>query len=215
MTYTHCILAIDTATGPCSVAVWKEQRIAAYLEVIKPAMQSASLMPLVEDALLKADASYGDLTAIACTTGPGSFTGIRVGLAAARGICLATGLRGLGFTTLHTLAFAARKRAALERKPVLAVLNAGKGEWYHQSFDSDIRPQSEPALGTQEQIIASFPPPSLIAGNQLIEGYTATDIPFPRADALAELAASHGNLASELSPFYIRPPDAKPQAKNI
>ena len=102
------ILAIDCATGPCSVAIWKSGKIAAYAENIKPASQSAILMPMVENALKTSGIGYRELTAIACTVGPGSFTGIRVGLAAARGIAFASGVKELGFTTLEAMAYAAR-----------------------------------------------------------------------------------------------------------
>src|SRR5438105_2329637 len=95
------ILAIDTATGPCSVAVWKNGSIAAYCEELRTSAQSTMLMPMIEKALLKSHTEYGDLSAVAATIGPGSFTGIRVGLAAARGIAFAAGIKGLGFTTLE------------------------------------------------------------------------------------------------------------------
>lgn len=182
------LLAIETATGPCSVAVWHKGRVAAYLENAKPVMQSASLMPMVEKALEIAKLNYADLTGVACTVGPGSFTGIRVGLAAARGIAFAANVPGIGFTTLDVLAFAAKK-------PALAILNAGKGEVYYQAHDG------QPQLGTLEEALA--------AGNgTAVVGNVNPPLSFPRADALVGLAAS-GETALPLTPFYIRPPDAK------
>ncbi len=192
------ILALDAATGPCSVAVLKDGRIAAYREHVQGLKQSALLMPMVEQALAQSGIGYNDLSAVACTIGPGSFTGIRVALAAARGICFAAGIKGLGFTTLATLAYGA------PIQPVLAVLNAGKGECYYQGFDGT--PLFEPRLGTLETALASLPGAPVI-GN--LQGHTA----FPRADALAKLAAAHAADALPLTPFYIRPPDAKPQMK--
>jgi len=78
------ILAIDSATGPCSVAVWDGNRIAAYVENLKPIMQSASLIPMVEEALRQSGKDYKDMGCIAAAIGPGSFTGIRVALPAPR-----------------------------------------------------------------------------------------------------------------------------------
>lgn len=196
------ILAVDTATGPCSVAIWKDGGIAAYLENLKPAAQSATLMPMIEETLEKSHTAYGELTYVAATIGPGSFTGIRVGLAAARGICFAAGIKGLGFTTLEVMAFAARAN------PVLTALNAGKGEVYYQCFGADIH--NEPCLDTLENAIASVGKNAAIVGNVM-----DTAITFPRADALAELAASQMASAKPLMPFYIRPPDAKLPAKKI
>lgn len=197
-------LGIDTSTGPLSVAVWKNGNIAAYLEDMGKTTQSARLIPMVETALKESGIGYSDLTAVVCTIGPGSFTGIRVGLAAARGIALAAGIKGLGFTTLETLAFAARKSAT----PILAALQAGKGEVYYQGFDA--APQWQPRfparVGILEAAISSMPDETTLAGN-------AKDVSaFPRADALCELAAAYPGSAQPLSPFYIRPPDAKPMA---
>ena len=101
------ILAIDSATGPCSVAVWDGNRIAAYVENLKPIMQSASLIPMVEEALRQSGKDYKDMGCIAAAIGPGSFTGIRVALASAQGIAYAAGIPTRGFTTLEVLAFAA------------------------------------------------------------------------------------------------------------
>jgi tRNA threonylcarbamoyladenosine biosynthesis protein TsaB len=215
------ILAIDTATGPCSVALWDGKRISAYLENTKPVMQSASLMPMVEEALKQSGMGYEDVSAVAATVGPGSFTGIRVGLAAAQGIAFAAGIKSMGFTTLEVLAFAARKHAG----NILAILNAGKGEWYYQHYASG-KPLEDAQLGPLEQALAIAGANAVIAGNVILnerEGSGArsfaalrmTDVTFPRADALAELAAT-SSAAQPLRPFYIRPPDAKlPEKKNI
>lgn len=198
-------LGIDTSTGPCSVAVWKNGNIAATLEDPGTATQSASLMPMIEKALQKSGLGYRDLAAVACTIGPGSFTGIRVGLSAARGIMLAAGIKGLGFTTLEVLAFAARKSGT----PILAALQAGKGEVYYQGFDTapGWQPRFAACLGTLAAAIASMPAEAQLVGN--VKDASA----FPRADMLCELAATHAAQAQPLSPFYIRPPDAKPMAE--
>ena len=187
------ILAIDSATGPCSAAVWKGGRIAAYLENLKPSSQSAALMPMIEQVLKQSGIDYADLSHVAATIGPGSFTGIRVGLSAARSIAFAASLKTLGFTTLEVMAFATRKT------PVLAMLNAGKGEFYYQLFSDKL---DEPQLGTREQALS-------LADRALITEQ------LPRADALAELAATRLSAAQPLTPFYIRPPDAKLPMKKI
>lgn len=205
------ILAIDTATGPCSVAVWKDGRIAAYREDMRTVTQSVSLMPMVEAALKKSRTAYQDLSLVACTIGPGSFTGIRVGLAAARGICFSAGIPGVGATTLEVLAFAARGQ---DKGEALTILNAGKGEWYHRRYRlPELTPLSDIALGTQEQATTGLPDGSLIIGNAPI---CNSDVSFPRADLLAALAAQRGHGAKEeMHPFYLRAPDAKLPTKNI
>lgn len=195
------ILAIDCATGPCSAAVWNEGRIAAYVETTAPVVQSARLLPMIEEALAKSRLAYKDLSAVATTIGPGSFTGIRVGLAAARGIGFAANIPVLGFTTLEVLYFAALPEAGKQK--ILAVINAGKGEVYYQHYEtSPWKPLSDAQLGTLEAAVATSP-------SALMVGHAASPITFPRADALAELAAKHGHMARDPKPFYIRPPDAK------
>jgi len=205
-----CILAIDCATGPTSVAVWKDGSVAVCLEDPASSLQSARLMPMIEQTLKQSAIGYNDLTAVACTTGPGSFTGIRVALAAARGICFAAKIKGLGFTTLEVLAFAASQHRA---KKVLAALNAGKGEWYFQAFDG-MKPLFEPKVGVPEMALASIAKGDAVVGNVPAPGYAIIPVTFPRADALAALAAMQA-AASALTPFYIRPPDAIPAGSNF
>lgn len=185
------ILAFDTSTGPLSVALRKGGKLLYYQEETAYTKQSALLLPMIERALKECGLGYKNLNAVACTIGPGSFTGIRVGLAAARGICLASGVKGLGFTTLEVMAHAARK----PEKSMLAVLNAGKGEQYYQGFGIDGQALFAPKLGLAET--AAMP-----------EGFLTTTA-APRADALAELAAT-ADFAAALQPFYIRAPDAIP-----
>jgi tRNA threonylcarbamoyladenosine biosynthesis protein TsaB len=213
MVQTPIILALDTATGPCSVAVWKDGRVAAYLADKGPLTQSARLLPMVEEAMHKAGVNYKDLTALAATVGPGSFTSIRVGLAAARGICFAAGIPGLGFTTLEVLAYAALAHLR-EEAQALAILNAGKGEYYWQRFcvSPEFKALSEPEVGPLNEAVSGAP--ALVAGNAEIadKGLIKTAVTFPQADALAELATRYVALAQPLKPFYIRPPDAKPMA---
>lgn len=206
-------LAIDTATGPCSVAVWHEGKVAAYLEDQRTVTQSVSLMPMVEKALAEAKLTYGQLSAVATTIGPGSFTGIRVGLAAARGIGFSAGIPTVGVTTLDVLAFAASKQAKTGES-VLAILNAGKGEWYHTRYGADGTALEETQLSTLEAALSTCPAPAVFAGNAPITqaDIRSSGVSFPRADLLAELLATHGEKVAKLPhPFYLRAPDAKPQ----
>ena len=198
------ILALDSAIGISSVAVWHEGKVVSYLENRESSMQSARLMPLVEEALAQAKLGYSDLTHIACTTGPGSFTGIRIGMAAARGIAFAANIPSLGFTTLRVMA------EAMGSADCVAILNAGKGEVYYQYFGKNA---CAPTIGTLQHALSH--PNNAIASSVLLpETYSQATITFPRADALAKLAALHPEEAADLMPFYIRPPDAKPQISN-
>ena len=206
-----CILAIDASTGPCSAAVWSGNRISAYIENTKPVMQSASLIPMVEDAIAQSGITYNDLTHIVATTGPGSFTGIRVGLASAQGIAMAAGKTASGFTTLDVLAYAALQQST---HPILAILNAGKGECYYQYFSAgpQLHALSEPTVDSLESALVLAPQgPVTVAGNITVgaAGFTHCGVMFPRADTMAEMAARSFGTSHVLRPFYIRAPDAK------
>ena len=213
MLASPALLAFDTSTGPCSVAVWKGGKVASFLKTDVPVMQSARLVPMIEQALKESHTDYKHLTAIAATVGPGSFTGIRVGLAAARGICFAAGLKGIGLTTLETIAFGAHKEAL--GTPILVILNAGKGEFYLQGFavKPSWQPLFEPRVGSLESAVSLMQTDFVTAGNATIQGHKALSVTCPQADALAELATLQHDPVAALKPFYIRPPDATPLVK--
>src|SRR3974390_2816555 len=100
------VLAIDTAPSACSAAGAHTGQ-AALLAREQLAMargQAEALMPLIERVMVEADIGFTSLDRIAVTTGPGSFTGLRVGISAARGLALATGKPAIGLTTLATFA---------------------------------------------------------------------------------------------------------------
>jgi tRNA threonylcarbamoyladenosine biosynthesis protein TsaB len=208
MPATNAILALDASTGPCSVAIWLDGKVTACEETLKSTQQSARLLPMTESVLAQSGIGYKDLTAIAATIGPGSFTGIRIALAAAQGIAMAAGLTPMGFGTLEVLAFAAQSANPSNGATVLALINAGKGECYYQYA----RPMAAPLVGTLEAALEEAPANHvLVAGNVLVEraGFSMSNITYPRADALARLAASGNRPHQPLRPLYIRPPDAK------
>lgn len=192
------ILAIDSSVGVSSVAIWQAGNIVSYLENKESSMQSARLMPLVEACLQAAKLPYSSLTHVAATVGPGSFTGIRIGLAAARGIAYAASIPCLGFTTLEVMHAAGAE---------LCIINAGKGEVFYQYHGKE---KTEPAIGYLPEILSNYPSATIASSVALPAGYQTPAITHPRADALARLAATNPDRAHEAVPFYIRPPDAKP-----
>lgn len=187
------ILAIDSGVGLCSTSVWKDGAISAYCEEKTTSLQAKRLINMVEEVLAASQTEYGKLTSVACTIGPGSFTGIRIGLSAARAIGFAAGIPVLGFNSLEVIAYG--MSLSQKDKEITAMLNAGKGEVIYQTFAPDLTPICEPTLrkatGDESFIL-------------------------PRADMLAELAALHPNNEVAPLPFYVRPPDAKlPENKSI
>ncbi len=180
------ILAIDSTSGACSVAVWRDGAVAAYREELTTSAQAKLLIPMIEEVLADSGVGYAGLSAVAVTIGPGSFTGIRIGLATARGVGFAAKIPVLGFNALEILAFGEGKTS--KNQQLTAVMNAGKGELVYQDFDSDFLPICEPTL--------------IKSGEQ--KKFT-----HPRADHLAQYAALYPDRCVAPLPFYIRPPDAK------
>src|SRR6516162_5851127 len=130
------VLAIDTALEACSVAVLDTNRVDGRVHESMPMQRghAEALMPLVARVLDRAQIDFTSLDRIAVTTGPGSFTGLRVGIAAARGIALSTGKPAIGLTTLA--AFAAPFIAADDKLPVVVAIDARHDHVYLQVFGS-------------------------------------------------------------------------------
>ena len=140
----NAVLALDCATIACSAAVWRDGEVVARR--LRPGRRGHAevLMPMVQDVMAEADLAYDALDAIAATVGPGTFTGLRIGLAAARGLALAAGLPLVGVTTLEAIAHGVPESARAGRA-VLVVLDARRGQVYAQAFGPDLAPRGQPA----------------------------------------------------------------------
>jgi len=200
MQNSHVILAIDTSLGACSAALLGQGKILTQAEEPKPGNQSRLLVPMIESVLAKAGLAYKDLTAVACTIGPGGFTGIRVGLATARAIALGINQPLIGLSTLETIAFASTAQGDL-----LAVIDAHRGQYYAQRFRRNgvLVPQSDPLLVDAKTL------PALAHGAKTVQEQ-------PNAVSAARLAAEKwagGERNFPATPLYIREPDAKLPAK--
>jgi tRNA threonylcarbamoyladenosine biosynthesis protein TsaB len=220
------LLALDNAEAACSVALWDSARaegaaLLGHRRLSAARGQADHLVPLIEALLRAAGCDYPALGALAVNRGPGSFTGVRSVVAAARGLALATGLPVLGVTSLEALAAALPEA----REPLVAALDARRGQIYLQQFDHRGRPRSEPAVMTPPEAAATLPPGALRlvgSGAALLRAA----LPEHRAAVLesAELDArwvacraarrlAAGELAQPgptLRPLYLRPPDARP-----
>ena len=222
------ILGFDTATSACSAAIWENGRIAARRFEPMSRGQSERLMPMVREVLSEAGADFPDLDLLAVTTGPGAFTGLRIGLAAARGMALAGDLACFGVTTLDAVA-AGVSETERQKANVLVVLDSKRAEVYAQAFRSDLRPLSE-AQALMPADLAALTANGegdadrvLVAGDgagQVIQALKEKGIEavlsnapgVPDAATVAAIAAerwSSDQPAEPLRPLYLRPPDAK------
>src|SRR5271156_2104954 len=160
------VLAIDTALAACSAAVLDTEHGGIVASESLPMVRghAEALMPLLQRVMNQARMAFSDIDRVAVTTGPGSFTGLRVGIAAARGIALAADKPAVGLSTLS--AYAAPHMAADEKLPVVAAIDARHAHVYLQVFTPGGRTLTAPrlaALGDAVQAAAATP--SCIVGS--------------------------------------------------
>lgn len=215
------VLALDSATAACSVAVWSGGRIVARRFAPMATGHAQALVPLIEAAMAESGMGFPSLDHIAVTVGPGAFTGLRVGIAAAQGIALAAGKPIGGVTTLETVAHAADGRARAGAV-LLVAIESKRREIFVQSFAADLSPLDAPAAVLPEDLCAHVPPGALaVAGDaapraaealraggrqaSVIDGAVHPDAAYVAAVAAARLAAGGALLSAR--PLYLRPPD--------
>jgi tRNA threonylcarbamoyladenosine biosynthesis protein TsaB len=216
------ILAIDTALDACAAAVLDTEagRLIAQESQAMKRGHAEALMPLIARVIDQSGIGFAGLDRIAVTTGPGSFTGLRVGISAARGIALAANKPVVGVTTLT--AYAAPVVSQNSEQPVISVIDARHDQVYLQVVSGNgsslIWPRAAPV---EEALDASrFGVPHLV-GNaaRILADRWPPDAPPPfKVDALpAPDIAWVGWLGAAVSPdtaparpFYLRAPDAKP-----
>ncbi|WP_020187380.1 tRNA (adenosine(37)-N6)-threonylcarbamoyltransferase complex dimerization subunit type 1 TsaB [Methylopila sp. 73B] len=216
------VLAIDTALGAASVAIVETDDDAAPAHVVSVAMargHAEALMPQVRDALAAAG-GLSTVARIAVTVGPGSFTGLRVGLAAARALALASGVPIVGVTTLAALA--APQLAAGDGLPVAAAVDARHGRVFFQAFDPDAAPLAPAGLlSAADAALVLGEGPALVVGSgaDLVIGASVRGLlrkgegPHDAPDPiwLARLGGACDPQSSPPRPLYLKAADAHPQ----
>ena len=221
------VLAIDTALEACSAAVLDTDSGGRLTSRSLPMMRghAEALMPLIATVMSGACVEFADLDRIAVTVGPGSFTGLRVGVAAARGIALATGKPAVGLTTLSALA--APFFETDESSPLLAAIDARHDHVYMQLFGPRGRILVAPRLAPMRDAIrAAMASPTRIVGNaaKLIEDAwpdherrppLVSAVRAPDITWVARLGAATDDLETQVRPFYLREADARPQEAGI
>lgn len=128
------ILAIDTATEACSVALWQDGCTLAHFE-LRAREHTQRILPLVRDILSQGNVSLSEISVLAFERGPGSFTGVRIGIGIAQGLALGANLPMVGVSTLATLAQGAFRKTGATR--VLAAIDARMGEVYWAEYQRD------------------------------------------------------------------------------
>ncbi len=208
------MLALDTTTPRASVALAEASGVVAEERAVSEAGHSCWLLPAVQALLAARGLEPVAVDLFAVTTGPGSFTGLRVGLATAQGLALASGKRCLGVPTLDVLAHTARGAA----KHLVALMDAFRGEVYCGVYDADARCAAEPRVGTLASMLDALPAGSAFVGDAAAAGRAAIEAAVPGAvflpgrgeflaGELARIALEPGRAAvapRDLRPVYLR-----------
>src|SRR5271169_2180533 len=218
------ILAIDTSCGAASVAVVEGSRAAPLVVMSRPMARghADALAPMVEEAMRGVNGGFASLGRIAVATGPGSFTGIRVGLAMARAMGLALAIPVVGVSTLA--AFAAPLLSEPRAGIIAAATDARHGSVYFQLFEASGRPLGPPRCDTPRECIRAIGAgPAWLAGDAaaiLANEAQRAGLPYdldaarvaPDSVALAWMGLAVDPSISPARPIYVKPPDARPSA---
>jgi tRNA threonylcarbamoyladenosine biosynthesis protein TsaB len=218
------VLALDTTTRRGSLAVAGDDGLLAEARVLTESGHSRWLLAAAESLLRGIGVAPGDLDGFAVTVGPGSFTGLRVGISSAQGLGLASGRPCVGLSTLDVLALTAAGRAGR----IVALVDAFRGETYAGVYDDGGRALREPRVGVLADLVEALDDPdeetafvgepaitqrpaiaALVPGAVFPEGDLFLAPTLARA-ALTRLAAGLGVPAAALRPIYLRGADIRP-----
>jgi len=217
------LLAIDTALDACAACVFDTEggKTLARESLTMARGHAEALLPLVARVMDKADIAFSELDRIAVTVGPGSFTGLRVGISAARGIALASGKPAVGVSTLA--AYAAPHIASEDAAQIVVAIDARHQNVYLQVFGNAGRTVLAPQIATvQDAVRAARADPARIVGSGaalIAAAWPAGEPPpvlvdpagAPGIEWVARLGAAVRKTDVSPKPLYLRAPDARPQ----
>ncbi len=218
------ILAIDTALDACSAAVFdsQENKMLAALSHEMRRGHAEALIPIITDTMKAAALDFTELDRIATTVGPGSYTGLRVGISAAKGLAMATGKETVGITTLAALS--APLIAKTDAIPVLAAIDARHGNVFYHLAGAGHRVLTAPRHASiMDTVRAVCDGPVRLVGPaaQLLADHWPREAAVPPAyievrgkpniEWVARLAAAADPLRMPAKPLYLRAADVTPQ----
>lgn len=218
------LLAIESATGPASAVLWRDGESRGEEAAAPEAAAAAALLPAIDRLLRRAGVSVGQLAAFAIAIGPGSFTGLRIGVATLKGLAFGSPAPVAAVSTLAVLA----RSAGPGLEPVVALLDARRGEVYAGAFQREgeqPHPSLQDGVFTPEELIARLPACCRLVGDGAVlvhdrlsaalgPGVTLARESGLRARPVAELGArllaqGAGIPAAELVPRYLRRAEAE------
>lgn len=221
------ILLIETATDVCSVAVSEGNEILSSGHITEARSQASQLAPLIQDTVSRAGMQISGLAAVAVSSGPGSYTGLRVGVSTAKGICFGAGIPLIGIETLTAIACGTLKTGAAQEDPdgtvIIPMIDARRMEVYTALYDSSAQRISETeavvltpdtfsgTLGKYRRVIFTGDGAAKYE-NMLPEQYKDRCIFLPSRPEAADMAAAAFRALKEkkfedtayFEPFYLK-----------
>lgn len=214
------VLAIDTALANCAAAVCDDSVENSCVSECSEEIgrgHAERLMEMIGEVMAESSTAFTDLDRIVVTTGPGSFTGLRVGLSVARGFGLVLSKPVVGVTTLAALALSVEGKTG--GAPLLVALSGKGEEVYCQEFDAEGTPAGEPAVRTLTQLKEGLPETITLAGSAarmvsealgLPESHILSEQAYPDIRNVACLGIEADPKEAAPVPLYLRPPEATP-----
>lgn len=219
------ILGIETATPQVSVAIGGHEGVIGLFEIARGRRHAETLMPAVDFLCRQADIEIGEIGVVAVDVGPGLFTGMRVGLAAAKALAQALRIPMIGLSSLDLLAFPHRR----SDRVVVPVVDARKGEIFYAMYrqvPGGLQQVAPPRVADVDELVADLLARSqetLCVGDgalryrdEICDGYHCefADEAYPSAGHLVQLAHSKAlreewSQPADIHPLYLRAPDAE------
>ena len=209
-------LAIDTASLNCAVALMKDGSIVARISEKIGKGHAEKLIGQIIEACSLAKIELSSIDRIAVNIGPGSFTGVRIGVATARGLALALEKPAIGVSSLEAIGFEAHGH--FPKSHIIALIDAGRDMVYRQDFDENLQPLAPATVQDREDVVATLDKKAILAGPfsktiAHLAGFKDSSVCFLDAPDVTSFAKLSQNKASDGSPkpLYLREADAKPQ----
>lgn len=212
------ILAIDTSGSVCAVAVLQDEKVLAEVYVDNKKTHSQMLAPMIDDCLKRADLGLSDIDLFACAIGPGSFTGLRIGVSMIKGFCQALDKKCVGVNTLDALA----QNMHGDKRIVCPVIDARRGDVYTATFEGGNRLGDYRAMQLCELLDELAGQDAVFLGDAAINfkqevfdaGFSIAHSgnALQRASSVGLVALkNHASAVSayELEPFYLRQTQAE------
>jgi tRNA threonylcarbamoyladenosine biosynthesis protein TsaB len=218
------ILAIDTSTDICSVAVLRDGEVLKETSQNVKTGHSGIILKAIDDVLRQSGCGKKDINLIATGLGPGSFTGIRIGIATAKGLAAAINCEIRGVSTLDAVA----ANVPESDIHIMPVLDARKGEIFCALYDKDRLRLSPPVNIEPAQVKGMITGPTLFIGNavalydEVFRKYLGSlyraankDLWYPKASLIGRLALNQTIAVNDINPAYVRASDATLLLKRI